>query len=357
MNAQVKTGQVYLQPRKAGKKWKLVWLSLYLPSSSGVGRLEIQDMRGGGVGGDIGAGIRRHHQPHGDRKLKVVRLSEVISVLRLPPNAEACPMENMSAFCVETEARTMVFAAVKDECVDWLERLCHSAFQRGEVCGSSSQLHMEENQIYASTNEASEFWVVVQQTDAAARCGLHGAYWLQVGQEALVLREPQKRSSVKGWPYRLLRRYGKDKMTLSIEAGRRCDSGPGTFTFETEQANKIFSLIENAIKQQKASAVTSGNQYQEGEKVMLTNRLPHSPLPKIPDMTTMTAILENDLKEEFKKSTGSEESVYAQPADSAGPTECLPSPSCLSQWSPHITAPLAVTPVANQKLYMLTQSI
>ncbi|XP_071392082.1 docking protein 1 isoform X2 [Centroberyx affinis] len=217
MNAQVKTGQVYLQPRKAGKKWKLVWLSLCPPSSSGVGRLEIQDMRGGGVGGDIGAGIRRHHQPHGDRKLKVVRLSEVISVLRLPPNAEACPMENMSAFCVETEARTMVFAAEKDECVDWLERLCHSAFQRGDVCGSSSQLHMEENQIYASTNEASEFWVAVQQTDAAARCGLQGAYWLQVGQEALVLREPQTRSSVKGWPYRLLRRYGKDKSSfLSI---------------------------------------------------------------------------------------------------------------------------------------------
>lgn len=41
-------------------------------------------------------GVRRHYQPHGDRKQKVVRLSEIISVLRLPPNAEACPMVSLS---------------------------------------------------------------------------------------------------------------------------------------------------------------------------------------------------------------------------------------------------------------------
>lgn len=51
---------------------------------------------GGGAGGDHGAGVRRHHQPHVDRKLKVVQLSELISVLRLPPNAEACPMVSLS---------------------------------------------------------------------------------------------------------------------------------------------------------------------------------------------------------------------------------------------------------------------
>lgn len=51
---------------------------------------------GVGVGGDHGAGVRRHHQVHVDRKVKVVRLSELISVLRLPPNAEACPMVSRS---------------------------------------------------------------------------------------------------------------------------------------------------------------------------------------------------------------------------------------------------------------------
>ncbi|XP_023287139.1 docking protein 1-like [Seriola lalandi dorsalis] len=284
MDSYIKTGEVYLQPHKSGKKWKPVWLSLFPPSTSAVGRLEIQGVGGGGAGGDHGTGVRRHHQPLGDRKMKVVRLSELISVLRLPPNAEACPMDNMSAFCVETQDRTMVFAALKDDCVDWVEKLCHSTFQRGGVSGSQ-QLHMEENQIYASADQASEFWVVVQRTDAAMRCGLQGSYWLQVGREALLLREGQKKSAVREWPYELLRRYGKDKLALTIEAGRRCDSGPGTFTFETQQAEKIFSLIQSTIKQKTSAA--AGSQNQEGEKGNPAIIRSHSPLPKVPDVTSV----------------------------------------------------------------------
>ncbi|TKS69375.1 Docking protein 1 [Collichthys lucidus] len=310
MDSQIKTGKAYLQPRKAGKRWKPVWLSLFPQSSSGVGRLEILDVGGVGVGGDHGAGVRRHHQAHVDRKVKVVRLSELISVLRLPPNAEACPMDNMTAFCVETQDRTMVFATLKDDCVEWVEKLCQSTFPRG-----SNQLHMEENQIYASADEASEFWVVVQRTEAATRCGLQGSYWLQVRPEALLLRETQKKNIVREWPYELLRRYGKDKMTLTIEAGRRCTSGPGTFTFETQQAENIFSLIQSTIKR-KTSTVPSDNQNQEGEKVIITNIQAHSPLPKIPDMTSISAILENKLRtqESVPAQKDSSECISAQPA-------------------------------------------
>ncbi|XP_068176648.1 docking protein 1-like isoform X3 [Antennarius striatus] len=250
MDSRIKTGKVYLRPHKPGKKWKAVLLSLFSYSTSGVGRLEMQDIGGGGAGGEHG--VMRHHQPHVDRKLKVVRLSELISVLRLPPNAEACPMENMSAFCVETQDKTMVFATFKDDCVDWIEKLCHSTFQQSGPSGPS-QLHMEENQIYASADDTPEFWVVVQRTEAASRCGLQGSYWLHVGREALLLRETQRKSIVHQWPYEFLRRYGNDKLALTIEAGRRCDSGPGSFTFETQQAEKIFSLIQSTIKQKTSS--------------------------------------------------------------------------------------------------------
>lgn len=51
---------------------------------------------GGGAGADSSPGIRRHHHPHVDKKIKVVRLSELLSVVRLPPNAEACPMVSTS---------------------------------------------------------------------------------------------------------------------------------------------------------------------------------------------------------------------------------------------------------------------
>ncbi|XP_077426760.1 uncharacterized protein LOC144055037 isoform X2 [Vanacampus margaritifer] len=270
------------------ERWKPVLLSLVPHSNNGVGRLEIQ-FKGDGGGRDHVGGLKRHHQPQ-ENKVKVVRLSELISVLRLPPNAEACPTENMSAFCVESQQRTMVFATQKDDCVDWVEKLCQRTFQR--TPGSDTkELHMEENVIYSTTNDASDFCVVVQGTDAAIRCGLQGSYCLQVGQKTLLLKDIQKVNVVRQWPYELLRRYGKDKVTLTIEAGRRCDSGPGTFTFETQQSEKIFNLIQSTIKQ-KTLAVASGNLHQEEDKALVSNIQANSPLPEIPDITSMASILE-----------------------------------------------------------------
>ncbi|XP_029360664.1 docking protein 1-like isoform X2 [Echeneis naucrates] len=264
-------------------------------------------------GREHGTGVRRHHQPLGDRKMKVVPLSELISILRLPPNAEACPMDNMAAFCVETRDRTMVFAALKDDCMDWVEKLCRSTFQRGGSSGSS-ELHMEENQIYASAEQASEFWVVVQRTEAAVRCGLQGSYWLQVGREALLLRESQKKSNVKEWPYELLRRYGRDQVTLTIEAGRRCDSGPGTFTFETEQAEKIFSLIQSTIKR-KTFKGSPSNHEQVAKKIKGASPCSHSPVLKLPDAVGVADFLGGGLRMEDRKSPilFEKRSVHSQP--------------------------------------------
>ncbi|XP_068176647.1 docking protein 1-like isoform X2 [Antennarius striatus] len=290
----------------------------------------MQDIGGGGAGGEHG--VMRHHQPHVDRKLKVVRLSELISVLRLPPNAEACPMENMSAFCVETQDKTMVFATFKDDCVDWIEKLCHSTFQQSGPSGPS-QLHMEENQIYASADDTPEFWVVVQRTEAASRCGLQGSYWLHVGREALLLRETQRKSIVHQWPYEFLRRYGNDKLALTIEAGRRCDSGPGSFTFETQQAEKIFSLIQSTIKQK-----TSSIKIQDVEKVNVTNIQTHTPLPSIPAGTNMTSILDSKLRMQERKVAVLQDSAHLQ-EDMIGSAECAS-----TQPAPVTLMPLPLVP-------------
>ncbi|XP_007578544.1 docking protein 2 isoform X1 [Poecilia formosa] len=319
MDSHIKTGKVYLKPHKPHKKWKPVRLSLFAPSSSSVGRLEIRD--GGG-----GADLRRPHQLHGEKKVKVVRLSELISVLRLPPNAEACHLDNMSTFCVETEDRTLVFAAPKDDCLEWVDKLCHSSFQREKSSGSS-QVHMEENQIYASADEAPQFWVAIQKNDAATRCGLQGSYWLQLEQQSLLLRDAKKKTKVMEWPYELLRRYGHDKVSLTVEAGRRCESGPGTFCFETQQADKLFNLIQSNIKRN-ALAAASGSQSQDTEKVLVTNIQPHSPLPKIPDPTNMADILENKLRMQDRRSP-----VFDNMAkgldDSVGLSEGSPAPITL----------------------------
>ncbi|KAJ3582722.1 hypothetical protein NHX12_000295, partial [Muraenolepis orangiensis] len=85
-------------------------------------------------------------------------------------------------------------------------------------------------------------------------------------------------------------------LTLTVEAGRRCDSGPGTFTFETDQASVLFGLVENAIKHQTSSAAAADNNLAAFHQTPDGVRLPFSPLPEIPDMTLdIPTILENEV--------------------------------------------------------------
>ncbi|NXS52324.1 DOK1 protein, partial [Brachypteracias leptosomus] len=111
---------------------------------------------------------------------------------------------------------------------------------------------MAVNSIYYSRDEVNTFWVTVQRTEAAERCELRGTYVLKAERDSLVLKDPRTNEILYVWPYRLLRRYGRDKVMFSFEAGRRCDSGPGNFTFETKQGNEIFRLVEASIREQKA---------------------------------------------------------------------------------------------------------
>ncbi|NWU10530.1 DOK1 protein, partial [Cephalopterus ornatus] len=111
---------------------------------------------------------------------------------------------------------------------------------------------MAVNSIYYSRDEVNAFWVTVQRTEAAERCELRGTYVLKAECDSLVLKDPRTNEILYVWPYRLLRRYGRDKVMFSFEAGRRCDSGPGNFTFETKQGNEIFRLVEASIQEQKA---------------------------------------------------------------------------------------------------------
>lgn len=82
---------------------------------------------------------------------------------------------------------------------------------------------------------------------------------------------------------------------LTIEAGRRCDSGPGTFVFETPQAEKIFFLIQATIKQKTS----------QQESNTPTNS---PPVAKTPDLA---AALHDTLRVQDRKYAPSEDSPHA----------------------------------------------
>lgn len=59
----------------------------------------------------------------------------------------------------------------------------------------------------------SEFWVTIQRTEASERCGLSGNYWLKAETDALILKDSKIKKNILVWPYKLLRRYGRDRVS------------------------------------------------------------------------------------------------------------------------------------------------
>uniref|UniRef100_A0A4W3IM78 IRS-type PTB domain-containing protein n=1 Tax=Callorhinchus milii TaxID=7868 RepID=A0A4W3IM78_CALMI len=245
------------------KIWRKNWFVLYPASQHGISRLEFYDCKDGS----------NVSEKQATKKLdkKIIRLADCISITPLP--GETCPKE-MTAFSIETGEKLYTFAAEKLTSSEWVEKLCETAFPVGRhvldsFCGANSKpvsLEMAENSLYYSREEVNEFWVAVQKTEAAERCGLHGRYLLKADQEALVLKDAKTKQPLYMWPYKLLRRYGRDKIMFSFEAGRRCESGAGNFTFETKHGNDIFLLVECGIREQKAQAEENRRSFHSSEQ-------------------------------------------------------------------------------------------
>ncbi|XP_058403244.1 docking protein 3 isoform X2 [Diceros bicornis minor] len=248
----VKDGILYQQHIKFGKKsWRKVWGLLYAGGPSGVARLESWEVRDGGLGpaGDRSAGPGRR----GERR--VIRLADCVSVL--PADGESCPRDT-GAFLLTTTERSLLLAAQHRQA--WMDPICQLAFPGTGECPSGSGeaeapkrglVPMEENSIYSSWQEGGEFPVVVQRTEAAARCQLKGPYCLVLGQDAIQLREPASPQALYTWPYRFLRKFGSDKGVFSFEAGRRCDSGEGFFAFGSPRARDLCGAVAAAIARQR----------------------------------------------------------------------------------------------------------
>ncbi|XP_041089346.1 docking protein 2-like isoform X1 [Polyodon spathula] len=244
-----KQGMLYLQQQRFGKKWKKMWSIVYGESTCSISRMEFFE---------FDKSLRKQENK------KVIKLSDCIRVTDV--KMDGCPKE-ATPFLVETTEKLFVFAAESSEVDEWTQTLCEAAFpmnwteqslacKRGSLQGSLKRqpaVAMEENSLYNTRGSAKEFVVSVRKTDATERCRLRGTYILKAEDDSLVLRDKKSGEATFMWPYRFLRRFGRDKVTFSFEAGRRCASGEGNFEFETKQGNSIFQAIESAINVHKTT--------------------------------------------------------------------------------------------------------
>ncbi|NWS65516.1 DOK3 protein, partial [Crotophaga sulcirostris] len=242
MERPVKDGILYVQHCKFGKRsWRKMRAQLFAASPSGVARMEKFDVR------DDGTALEKNSLRRCARR--VIRLSDCVSVG--PVDTESCP-KTTSAFYLTTTEKSYVLAAEQRD--EWISQLCQLAFQGAKEMAHSSartqpstSVPMEENSLYSSWQDLTEFPVLVVQTDAAARCSLHGHYVLSALPQSLTLKDAQSRQPLLTWPYPFLRKFGQDQTIFSFEAGRRSDSGEGTFTFSTPRAPELCRAVAAAI--------------------------------------------------------------------------------------------------------------
>ncbi|XP_026186434.1 docking protein 3 [Mastacembelus armatus] len=255
MDVVFKEGMLYLQGVKFGKRtWRKIRMILFKPSSTGVGRLELHTVIDTNTDQKK---INRLKTP--DRK--VVRLSDCLSVTTA--SQESCP-QGCTAFYLSTTQCTYTLASTTSQ--EWLSALCLLAFQKypGESdkggLERGNDLTMADNDIYSSwktdlTIPPNHYEVTVQTTEASKRCRLAGEYLVSPRTKALLLLATGTRHVIYRWPYSLLRKFGQVQGGFSIEAGRRCESGEGVFTFLTTHGALIFQAISEQCSVERRSSV------------------------------------------------------------------------------------------------------
>ncbi|XP_076018923.1 docking protein 2 [Genypterus blacodes] len=261
-----KEGAMHLQGVKFGKRtWRRMWMVLFKPSSSGVGRLElytVQDTR-----------ASPPHKTFPWQKIapkKVVRLCDCVSVT--PATEESCP-PGCTALYLCTTLTTLTLASSR--CHDWLIALCQLAFQKdpresdkGLWERGNGFLTMEDNELYSSWEtgdthqSAEEHHVIVQSTEASWRCRLDGGYLFSLDGVAALLLDIHTGDIIQRWPYKFLRKIGQFEGGFSLTAGRRCDSGEGQFIFLSNHGPHIYQAITEqclAVKKSEDSSIRPAN--------------------------------------------------------------------------------------------------
>ncbi|KAK1892652.1 Docking protein 2, partial [Dissostichus eleginoides] len=163
-----------------------------------------------------------------------IRVSEVEEV-------DGCPRDT-GPFLIETTEKIYVFASERLQLEDWTHKLCEIAFPKCE------DFFLPPHFLFLTRLlPAAKFSF---RTEASDRCRLRGDRFLRADEDALLLLD-KSGALLYSWPYRYLRRFGRDKSSFSFEAGRRCDSGEGNFEFDTREGNFLFQAVEAAINLQR----------------------------------------------------------------------------------------------------------
>lgn len=227
---------------------------LFARSSQGLERLEISDSET-------------------DKSPRIVTLENCIKVFSEALNINVITKTGQITFQCSNETELNL----------WTKQLQSVAFN-DKLTPSMRNSEIEINDLYCSSMYEGKFKVTLVSTDATIKNKLDPKiYTLQLTSTEIQLKTYEDEYSVIAkWPYRYIRKYGYKDGKFTFEAGRKCDTGEGTFKLDHENPQDVFRCMATKMKSMKKllNGDSSGNMEENQLNAALSMEAgSRSPLP------------------------------------------------------------------------------
>ncbi|XP_023021045.2 docking protein homolog [Leptinotarsa decemlineata] len=217
------------------------------------------------------------------KESKIITLEDCIKINSKSP----------TTFGVTTRTAVHEFGALNEHSMkEWLSAIRSVAFP--EEASKLTSIE-EDNDLYCSSGQGV-FNVKLHPSPVSVRCGLESKnYTLVLTSTAIQLMNIADNKLLYTWPYCYIRRYGYQSDKFTFEAGRKCESGEGTFFLENPNQQEIFRCLATKMKSMKkmlagesSPVLDCGDALHAALTMEARSRTPLPPSPTAPSLQDCT---------------------------------------------------------------------
>lgn len=165
---------------------------------------------------------------------------------------EPAPANQINIF---TKTGTLTLNALNEiDLKHWVQALQNVAFKDRSATLARNSMMEEDNDLYCTSYSDGLFPVKLLASDIPnTKCNLEAkSYILHLTTTEIQLKPVDDHATVVArWPYRYVRKYGYRDGKFTFEAGRKCDTGEGVFSWHHSNPQEVFRCMAAKMKSMK----------------------------------------------------------------------------------------------------------